>query len=101
AINPGTQASNGYLARSTLDGRAIKVLASGLSNPGAAGLVIDDAYAYWVDRSQSNIQRVPLTGGNPEVIYTDPGQPSALAVDAQALYWVDANGPGLMKLEPK
>ena len=69
------------------------LLASDILGP----MALDDTYVYWADDlSVGTIQRVPKAGGATEIVARDPN-PTAITVDAKAIYWADAQG-NIMRL---
>jgi hypothetical protein len=59
--------------------------------------VVDDTFIYWPDAtntSAGNILKAPKTGGQAIILASGQDQPSAVAVDANNVYWVnDVNNP--------
>lgn len=74
----------------------VHVLASGLDWP--SQLVLDDDHAYWINLGVGDIgsvMRVAKSGGDPELLATQPGFPVSLVVDDEAVYWtVSSTQPG-------
>jgi hypothetical protein len=69
-------------------------LASGQVEPGS--LVVKGGDVYWISRRPSHIMRLPASGGQP-VAVIEAGNPSALAVDEESIYWADASAGLVMK----
>jgi len=69
-------------------------LASGQVEPGS--LVVRGGDVYWISHRPSHIMRVPASGGQPVAI-VEAGNPSALAVDQDSIYWTDASAGLVMK----
>lgn len=88
----------GDLHRMTPDG-ATTVIAVGLRDAGAdvtTDIVVDDAFAYWVDQApqhscsppcNSVIMKVPLNGGVKVDVAVADRRIASLAIDADNLYW--------------
>jgi hypothetical protein len=55
-----------------------------------SAIVVDSSYVYFADQTNGAIARVPLAGGNPEILAGNQDNPIALCSDGQSLYW--ANG---------
>lgn len=64
-------------------------LATGLASPGV--IAVDDTHLYWSDNVAGTITRAALDGGSPTVLATGQS-PSAIAVDAESVYWTNVNG---------
>jgi hypothetical protein len=55
-------------------------------------IVYDDTYVYWADDTTvGTIMKAPKTGGNAAILARD-ATPTAIAVDAKAVYWSDTGG---------
>jgi len=55
-------------------------------------VVVDGSYVYYLepgpnDQAGGRVMRVPVTGGTPEVIAKEQGNPLRIATDRQAVYW--------------
>jgi len=75
-------------------GGAATPLATG--QPGARHLAIDATDVYFTDTLGGAVMRVGKSGGMPELV-TAAVQPGAIAVDADAVYWV--NGGTIMRID--
>lgn len=74
------------VGRARLDGGGVEK--QFISTPGAAcGVTVDRSYVYWGDAGGPGIRRALLGGRGTEVIADGVGAVSALAVDADHLYW--------------
>lgn len=51
-------------------------------------LALDDEYVYWATVT-GFVKRIRLCGGQPEIIAADQANPVAIAVDDNAVYWLD------------
>jgi hypothetical protein len=91
------------LLRTPLAGGATIVLAEGSGDHGegtTADLVVDDAYAYWVNSVETLtcsppctwvIQKVPLGGGAPLTLATVNRKVAAIAADAVRVFWEESS----------
>jgi len=83
----------GDLHKTSPDGTTT-VLASGQRSPVSdvtADIVVDNAYAYWVDTDPNRIQKVPLGGGATVTLATVDRLVVSLTSDADHLYWEEAS----------
>jgi hypothetical protein len=99
-LDSGSQGSSGALCKVPIGGGNVTTLASGLNNPVA--VTVDATHAYFTssagtslgpngDVYDSAISKVPLSGGSVTVLAsTDVYTPSAIAVDATSVYWIDS-----------
>jgi hypothetical protein len=56
-------------------------------------IVSDDTFAYWADMTTvGTIMKAPKTGGGTAVVLARDANPTAIAVDANSVYWGDADG---------
>jgi hypothetical protein len=56
-------------------------------------IVTDDANAYWVDNTTvGTILKAPKTGGGSATVIATDNSPTAIAVDANSVYWSDQQG---------
>jgi hypothetical protein len=56
-------------------------------------IVTDDTYAYWVDQTTvGTILKAPKTGGGSATVIATDTNPTAIAVDANSIYWSDQEG---------
>jgi len=56
-------------------------------------IVFDDTYAYWVDNTTvGTIMKAPKAGGGTATIVAHDTNPTAIAVDANSVYWADQGG---------
>jgi hypothetical protein len=80
---------DGALQVAPKNGGGPTTLLAPLGSP--SGLVLDESFAYWVNLDDSNVERVALGGGAPEVLEVGAGglYPAYLAVDATSLYCTD------------
>jgi len=63
-------------------------------------IVFDDTYAYWVDNATAGtIMKAPKAGGGTATIVAHDTNPTAIAVDANSVYWSDQ--AGYIKSVPK
>jgi hypothetical protein len=80
---------DGVVMRIRKDGvGGTQTLADGQAAP--VSLVVDDLYVYWVTMFDSQVQRVPKTGGDAESMHQGGPGVVAIALDSQAIYWLDA-----------
>ncbi len=54
------------------------------------GLVVDETNAYWVDAGRGEIQTAPKAGGEVRTLVSDLSHPLDLALDGDAIVWVEA-----------
>ena len=61
-------------------------------HPGS--VVSDGTRVYWTDPPAMNVKSCPVSGcgGAPSVVGSVAPGPTAVAVDANAVYWVDSEG---------
>jgi hypothetical protein len=64
---------------------------------------LDDDFAYWTDRGkhlQSNgrVARVPIGGGDVEVLAGSQASSAGIAVDDSAVYWTNVDDGTVRKL---
>jgi sugar lactone lactonase YvrE len=81
--------NDGVVHRGSVDGAPASTLFQ--SNGAVIGLAADDTYLYASNITASAVQRVPIGGGAVETIATDQLYPNGIAVDDDAVYWVDSN----------
>ena len=63
------------------------------ASEGSSYIVIDDAYAYWVDRATvGTVMKAPKAGGGTATVLARDANPNAIAVDATSVYWSDMAG---------
>ena len=100
---------SGHLLNKTpVNGGVTTVLtndAGGLSGSVTSDLVVDDAYVYWAKVATGSpntwsIARVPIDGGPAVTLATVSGEVTALASDADHIYW-EESGDGTIKSIPK
>jgi hypothetical protein len=72
--------------------------ATTICNGNFTRLATDGSFIYWTDLSAGKVMRVPTSGGSVEVVAKLQQLPYGIAVDAEAIYWVDYGGNALMKL---
>jgi hypothetical protein len=62
-------------------------------------MAVDDSGIYWLRRTATGAElaHAPLAGGMPEKLVGITGEPRALALDEDAVYWVEADEPLLPK----
>jgi hypothetical protein len=85
-------------------GGEVKTLADGQTS--ARGLVVDDSHVYWSDWGSDDnaggVFRVPIDGGDREVIVATPGfQPWALASNETTLFIASSSANGSIWKVPK
>lgn len=94
ASNPGT------VYRAAPGGQNRVAFASGQDS--AAGIAVDSTHVYWVRYTTAaggGVYRKLITGGSVELVSSDVGGPSALAVDADSVVWVATQGGRVMKAD--
>jgi hypothetical protein len=80
------------LASVPVDGGPVNVLATSASvYPG--GITVDEQYVYWTDWINGTLSRVPKGGGGVTVLASGQYEPSAVAVDATSIYWLNTWDP--------
>ena len=66
-------------------------------------LTVDGASLYWID--QLELDKISVNGGQPTTLVRNldnlPDPPSAIAVDAQSVYWTEVAGFTINKATPK
>lgn len=56
-------------------------------------MVYDDTYVYWVDNTTvGTIMKAPKAGGGTATVIAQDTNPTAIAVDANSVYWSDTGG---------
>jgi hypothetical protein len=56
-------------------------------------IVFDDTYVYWVDMTTvGTIVKAPKAGGGSTTVLASDTSPTAIAVDANSVYWADQGG---------
>jgi hypothetical protein len=80
-------ANSGAIQRGTREGAPLVTLAN-LGAP-LAGSAVADCYFYFTTTADGSIGRVPLTGGDVQILATGQPQPEGIAVDSEAIYWVN------------
>jgi hypothetical protein len=53
------------------------------------GIAVDDGFVYFTDLVAGTINRLPKSGGQPQVIATGQTRPWGIAVDGVAVYWAN------------
>jgi hypothetical protein len=105
-----TDASNVYVfsgelvVKVPITGGDATTLASNFVNLYPSGIAVDGTSVYWaVPGSGSNgvIGKVAKDGGTPIALISDQENPFAITVDANSVYWINADGGTVMKLTPK
>jgi hypothetical protein len=84
--------TNGGVIGCTLPSCGPVLLANASAPP--ASIAVDKTHAYWSepgvnDSPHGVIYRVPLAGGVPKTMATDLAAPTVLAIDAEAIYWIN------------
>ncbi|MBI4952604.1 MAG: hypothetical protein HY908_11270 [Myxococcales bacterium] len=90
-----TKFGAGGVARgATEPGLPVSTLAQNQSGP--VSIAVDSDFVYWLNETSGEIVALSTTGGTPMPIVTSPARPSALAVDAEAIYFTlrGENGVG-------
>ncbi|HEY5241512.1 MAG TPA: hypothetical protein VIJ22_08610, partial [Polyangiaceae bacterium] len=66
----------------------------------ANDVAVDGTTVYWVDVTLNTVSSCAIAGcgGTPTVLASGQSSPTALVVDATAIYWVNANPGAVMKL---
>jgi hypothetical protein len=86
------------IARASLDGTSVdQAFIAGTDGPsGPSGIALDDSYLYWANLfDYDSIGTADLAGSNvDESFIPTAGQPCAVAVDADHVYWADSNTIG-------
>jgi hypothetical protein len=95
----------GYLASDTdaiycpqTTGSNVRITSADLSSAlgqavSSSFIVSDDTFAYWVDETTvGTIMKSPKTGGGSAVVIATDTNPTAIAVDANSVYWSDEGG---------
>jgi hypothetical protein len=78
-------------------GPNLTVSSSGTTTPlgsaiNSSYITFDDTYVYWADEiAVGSIMKAPKAGGTATVVAWD-ASPTAIAVDANSVYWSDAAG---------
>ncbi|HVZ71172.1 MAG TPA: hypothetical protein VHJ20_02255 [Polyangia bacterium] len=85
-----------HLDASVADGgvRTAARLAAGLSGP--SDLALADGHAYLADQ-RGMIVRVPLAGGDPQIVAAAHGTPYGVATDASFVYWTTLLDGGVFR----
>jgi hypothetical protein len=56
-------------------------------------IVFDDTYVYWADMTTvGTIMKAPKAGGGTALVLARDANPTAIAVDANSVYWGDQGG---------
>jgi hypothetical protein len=68
----------------------------------AYALASDGAHVYFSATSDGTISKIPVEGGSVDVLARQQTAPTAIAVDATSVYWLNSGTTGsLMKVTPK
>jgi hypothetical protein len=89
--------ADGVVMQVPIGGGTAVTLASGQAEPG--GLAVDGSHVYWVNRGDGKVQRVPIGGGQVQLL-RQMTRPNAIAVDA-SYYYVGDILPGMVIRYPK
>ena len=85
------------IVRGTVDGAPLVTIAS---VPGPTdSAVVADCFVYFTSHDQGEVARVPLQGGEVQVLASGQLGPRGIAVDAEAIYWVNGESGTLMRLQ--
>jgi hypothetical protein len=69
------------------------------TSPSPVAAVSDGVTVYWSDDASNAIHSVPVAGGADRVVAADQAGPSEMAIDRDAIYWINAVTDGaIMKL---
>ena len=56
-------------------------------------IVFDDTYVYWADMTAvGTIMKAPKAGGGTATVIARDASPTAIAIDANSVYWSDLGG---------
>jgi hypothetical protein len=81
----------GRLLRASTDGGAVTVLAESL---GAYGVAVDQTGIYLTTFDQGSIRRIPIDGGEPQILAGGQFFPRDIALDETSVYWTNDDGIG-------
>lgn len=97
--------STGALWSAPLAGGAAVKLTTYIPDVATLGnLAVDDTNLYWVSYTTGTVHAVSIDGGTATDLATGPPGPTAVAVDAQYVYWLNAGQSGsgsIMRLPKK
>ncbi|KYF66934.1 hypothetical protein BE11_01430 [Sorangium cellulosum] len=86
---PGEGPSVGSVNRVPKEGGTPVALAT--DQPSPYYIAVDETHVYWVNAGAGEIRRVPVGGGESEMVISGVA-PNDLAVDSASVYWTDRSG---------
>jgi hypothetical protein len=87
----------GALRRGKRDGSGVTTIA-GVSMVGSITAVIADCFVYFAVQEDTYVGRVSLDNGELQVVAANEALPAAIAVDDDAIYWVNQASGTVMRL---
>ncbi len=94
-----------YCSETTTSGPNLRITSADTSSVlgqavSSSFIVSDDTYVYWVDGTTvGTVVKAPKTGGGSSIVVATDTNPTAVAVDANSIYWSDQEG--YIKSAPK
>jgi hypothetical protein len=88
-------AAEGYLYKLAKSGGELEPIAD--KEPGARGLTLDATHVYFTSIVSGTVSRVRKDGTGRMLLAKGQKQPHSVAVDEQAVYWINWSGGELMK----
>ncbi|MBL8741054.1 MAG: hypothetical protein JNK04_08175 [Myxococcales bacterium] len=88
---------SGSLRRGKRDGSSVVTLAD-VSMLGRIDAVVADCFVYFAVQEDTYVGRVPVDGGDVQVLAPSEALPSAIAVDDDAIYWVNQASGTVVRL---
>jgi hypothetical protein len=90
-----TNGRAGTVMRANKTGGGIMPIVSGLSAP--VGIAVDASHVYFTDQAAMTVARADKSGASVTVL-AHGSNPLAIAVDDQAIYWINSQSGEVMKL---